>query len=157
MKIKEINPEVLYAEDEYRSFSLAEAEALAAKAMASRTGKVRICLHRSPDEHLHEMLIAMRKDNKYPAHAHKNSEETFYLVLGRARLELYGDDGGKTAEILLGDASTGFATYARIPIACWHRLTIESEVCVFLETKLGPFSPADSMFADFSPTDDGGQ
>lgn len=151
MKTREFNPEVLFADEAVRVFSLDDVEELGKKALASPAGKLRICLHSSPDAELHEMLVALRRDVRYPPHKNLKSEETHFVLLGEAALCLYSDDGSALNRIALGGGdSVRLASYSRIPVGVYHRLEIESDVCVFLETKLGPFDPADNQVAPFT-------
>ena len=150
MKTRKQNAEVLFADEDVRVLSSAEIEMVSRAALANPSGKARICLHRSPDAPLHEMLVALRRDVRYPPHRQLRSEETHFVLLGQASLLLYREDGGLWKRLELGEAGSGRPGYSRIPAGVFHCLEIESEVCVFLETKLGPFSPEDNEFAFFA-------
>lgn len=149
MKIRTINSEVLFADEPVRLFSAADVARLGREALASSTGKRRICLHRSPDAPLHEMLVALCRDVAYPPHRCRSTEETHFVLSGKAALLLYNENGSLESRIELGDADSGRPGYSRIPAGVFHCLEIESDVCVFLETKLGPFSPDDNEIAPF--------
>ncbi len=138
--------EVLFAVDDIRFWSNADALELEKRALASVSGKLRICLHRSTEDEVHEMLIAMRKDIQYPAHSHPDKEESYIIVRGQIRFFLFDSDGNVTKEILMGDSISGLVSYLRLPVGVIHKFDIESDACVFLETKLGPFTPADNEF-----------
>ena len=144
MRTRQHSREVLFAEDALRILSPDDVAELGRRALASPSGKLRICLHHSPDAALHEMLVALRRDVRYPPHRNRKSEETHFVLLGTAALLLFREDGAIAERILLGDAASGRPGYSRIPANMYHRLEVESDVCVFLETKLGPFDPADN-------------
>lgn len=147
MRTRQLNDEVLFADEAVRTFSLADAEELGRRALSCPTGKLRICLHRSPDAELHEMLVALRRDVRYPPHKNIRSEETHLVLCGEAVLCLYAEDGTEMGRVPLGGSGSGRAAYSRIPAGVHHCLEIESEVCVFLETKLGPFDASDNVIA----------
>lgn len=146
MRTRMQNDEVLFAMDDIRSWSALDVFELETKALASPTGKLRICLHRSPEDEVHEMLIAMRKDVKYPAHSHPSKEESYFIVKGKVRFFLFDSNGKMTQEIPMGDCTSGLASYLRLPAGIIHRFDIETDICVFLETKLGPFNAADNEY-----------
>lgn len=150
MKTAVFNEEVFFACDEIRVFGRDDIEELARLAHASPTGKRRICLHRSPDAAMHEMLIAMRRDVKYPPHKNTASEETHFLLQGEATLVLFSDEGEQTERIALAGRHAEKPSYSRIPANTYHMLEIETDICVYLETKLGPFSPETNVIAPFA-------
>lgn len=149
MKTKKESDEVLFADEEVRVFGPDDVEALGRRALDAPSGKIRVCLHRSPDDKMHEMLVALRKDVRYPPHSHKYSEETFLVLKGCATLHLFDAGGEPLPVIHLGDPFSGRCGYARLPAGMWHCLRQESDVVVFLETKLGPFRPEDTCVAPF--------
>lgn len=149
MRITEINPEVVYAVDEQRLMDKTWLREVADRALKNSSGKCRICLHRSPDEVLHEMLIAMRRDCVYPPHRFLKSEETHFVLQGLAVMRLYDEDGGLCKTIQMGPFDSGRTAYVRIPKSCYHDMVVESDLCVYLETKLGPFRSDDNQIAPF--------
>ncbi|MDR1536253.1 MAG: WbuC family cupin fold metalloprotein [Planctomycetota bacterium] len=153
METREENEEVLFALDRLRTFSPADIEELAGRALRSRTGKIRICLHHAPGDLFHEMLVALRREVKYLAQFHPRKEESYCILKGSLVFSLYGPDGEKTI-LPLGDASTGRNCFVRIPAGMSHRFDIDSEVVVFLEAKLGPFSPNDTVIIPDGGEDD---
>lgn len=149
MQLRHLNKEILFAVDPVRSLSQTQIEYLRQEALASPTGRLRICLHRDPEDSLHEMCIALCQDVYYPPHRHVLTEESYVVLDGLARFYVYTEAGELTDEIELGDAASGLQFYARIPANVYHCLLIESDVCVFLETKLGPFSGQPNITAPF--------
>lgn len=149
VKTKQINAEAAFATDETRSFSRLDADELRAAAIGSPSGRKRICLHRSTDDGLHEMLIALRRDVYYPPHRHANCEESYFMVDGEAVLHVFSQSGGLAAKLELGAMGLGKALFARLPKGAFHCLIVRSEVCVFLETKIGPMSEQGNEPAPF--------
>lgn len=146
-----LNDEVLFASEHVRTFSASDVEWLRQKAQASPHGKMRICLHRTSDDTMHEMLVALRRDVVYPPHRCNLSEETHFIVEGAALLHIYYNDGTLKESFSMGTVTSGKISYVRIPAGTYHSFTVLSEVCVYLETKLGPFSEQKNEIADFAP------
>jgi cupin fold WbuC family metalloprotein len=149
MKLREVSPEVLFAEDDCPSYSQDEVMELRRKALAIPSGKIRICLHGMPDSDLHEMLIALRRDVRYPIHKCPARSESHIVMNGMMTISLYNPDGSLLERVPLGPPSSGRKSYLRVPAGMYHSIAIETEVCVFLEIKLGPFDPSDNVKAPF--------
>ncbi len=149
MKTKEINPEVLYSLDEYPAFSGSEIAELRNRARSNPSGKIRICMHEAPESALHEMLIALRNDVRYPVHKCPARSETHIVLDGLMTVNLFHDDGAIRERVPMGPPDSGRCGYLRVPANMFHSIRIETEVCVFMEVKLGPFDPADNVKADF--------
>ena len=141
---------MLYATDELRRMEHGDITQLAATALHSKTGRVRICLHPSPEAELHEMLIALRRGDKYPPHLHLRSETSYYMCRGEMTLYLLNDEGKVTDTLpLAANPAGGSLVYARVPERVYRCIRVESEVCVFMETRLGPFVPGHNVIAPF--------
>lgn len=150
MNTKEFNPDVYFAADSYPSFSENEVMELREKALSKDNGKIRICMHTSPEDSLHEMLIALRKDVRYPIHKCPARSETHIVLHGVLTVNLFNPDGTLLERVPLGVCQSGRKNYLRVPANMFHSLSIESDVCVFLEIKLGPFDPTDNVVAGFT-------
>lgn len=150
MKWKQISAEVYYATEPLRTLSSADVAELLSLALDAPGGKARICLHHAPDETLHEMLIAMGRNVRYPIHMHTDSDESYSFFHGRATLTLFDEQGGVLQTVDLGPFGEGEAHFVRVPRGTYHSLEITSESVVFLESKLGPFSPESNKIAPFA-------
>lgn len=150
MLLKEISPQVLYAEPAIRVLGPEDINLLIEKAQSLPGGVCRICLHRSPDDLLHEMLIAKRKDSTYPPHRHRAAEESHLILHGCVTLILFSETGAVRERIPLGEPGSGRAVYARIPAGVYHDIVVESDMYVDMETKIGPFDPDDNEMAPWS-------
>ncbi len=139
MKTMSQNSQVLFAIEPVREIKKKDVLYLKEKVLNMNDGKLRICLHRNSEEDLHEMLIALRCDVLYPPHSHPKTEESYFLVDGKATLLIYSNSGEIINRIELDSNGNAGNIYVRIPAGMIHCLIIESEVCVYLETKLGPF------------------
>jgi cupin fold WbuC family metalloprotein len=62
------------------------------------------------------------------------------LLRGRVDVLTFDDEGAVLARTAVGEGSEAMA-YENPP-RTWHTLVPRSEVCAFLEVKLGPYDPA---------------
>jgi cupin fold WbuC family metalloprotein len=151
MLTRVVNDQVLYAIEDFRSFSHRDIQQLATRALESETGRIRVCFHHSPQDVFHEMLIAYRRDAAYPPQMHTKSETSYYMCLGEATLFLIDENGAVTNELHLSpNISENGAVYGRVNPKVYRYLRVDSDVCVFLETRLGPFLPEDTVIAPFA-------
>ncbi len=148
LPLRQISDDVFVATDEIVSFGAAAVDFIRERAAASKRGRARICAHKSPDDRLHEMLIAMRSDTYICPHRHRDKVESFHLIDGSADIVLITDDGGVDDVIELGP---GANLYYRLGVSRYHTVLINSPLLVIHEVTNGPFDPADSDFAKFSP------
>jgi cupin fold WbuC family metalloprotein len=153
MNTREINREVLYAADDCPAFSAGEIEELRRRALQNPSGKIRICMHAAPEDGLHEMLIALRRDVRYPVHKCPARSESHIVLDGMMTVNLFHPDGRLRERVPMGPPDSGRRNYLRVPAGMFHSIHIETETCVFLEVKLGPFDPADNVKADFPDTE----
>lgn len=152
MRTKEVKPFVFYADYDVNRFSLEDLEELGRLAMINPAGKALLCLHRSAEkDRLHEMVYAYKRGVSYPLHKHLKSDESKFVLLGKAVLGLYDDDGSLVESVSMTALGQGGVSFVRVPAGIYHSFDIESDVCVYSEAKLGPFDPDDNVFASFAP------
>lgn len=114
--------------------------------------RMRFCSHKNPADGLHEMIIVHEKDSYVRPHKHLERSESFHIIQGRADIVIYDDTGIIREVIQMGDFHSGYDFYYRLNENLFHTMIIYSEHLVFQETTLGPFDPASSLFAPWSPT-----
>lgn len=144
-----LNDEVAYINVPIRTLSYDDINMLIDKAKLNKSGRFRICMHNNPQDLLHEMLIALRNDVYYPPHRAINTEETHFILYGLATLYIYTDDGSIYHTFHMGANGSDRISYVRIPKNMFHCLIIESDVCVYYESKLGPFNASHTEIACF--------
>lgn len=104
---------------------------------------VRLCLHTSPDDAYHDMIIVERQGEFLAPHRHPQKAETIQVIRGELSVSLYDDDGTKTDEFLLFPLMV-----CRIGANVFHAVRTLSPISVYHESKLGPFlGDADRQFA----------
>ena len=144
MPLKQLNAEVLVAEDDVVAVCRADLERLVSRVPTTPRKRIRICAHRDASDRLHEMLIAMTRDTYIRAHKHLNKSESVHVIAGSADFVLF-DDAGQISEIIeVGDYASGRQFYYRVSGPQYHTLLIRSEVLVVHETTNGPFHRDDT-------------
>ena len=126
---------------------------LKALASASPRKRARLCLHRSPADATHEMLIAFHHDSFMPPHRHPaNKSESYHVVEGLMVVHLFDDTGEVLRSIRLGTAEPAFLY--RLSTNLWHMPTAESEWLIYHEVYSGPFEKQrDVEFPAWAPAE----
>ena len=97
--------------------------------------------HDSLDDKCHRLLNALEPGTVVPIHRHPTKDESFVLLKGKIRVNLYNDAGEVTKSVVLSLADGVYGV--DIPKNVWHQVEcLESESVIF-EVKEGPFVPHD--------------
>ncbi len=150
LPLNKINDEVFIATDEIVRLDARAVNFIRECAMLAPRGRARICTHKKPTDTLHEMLIGIRSDSYIRPHRHLTKVESFHLVEGAADIVILTDDGGISDVIELGPERN---FYYRLDTPKYHTLLIHTPVLVIHEITNGPFDPALSDVAAFSPAE----
>ena len=145
-----MTPEVLVASGDVTLIGATELEKVKHMALASSSGRARICAHRTSADALHEMLIAMRGRRYIRPHAHYGKSESFHMVEGELTIVLFTNDG-RIQQLVDLSAKGGDTLYYRLSSPTVHTVVLRTELAVFHETTNGPFRPSDSYFPAWSP------
>jgi cupin fold WbuC family metalloprotein len=154
MRTKAVSREVLYPDEAVVKVAGAELAVLKAGALANERRRMRLCAHRSPQDALHEMLIALGRDTYIRPHKHGGKSESFHVIEGQADVVFFDDAGGVTGAIALGERGSGRYFYYRLADPWYHCVLVNSPVFVFHETTNGPFDPEQTTFAPWAPLED---
>lgn len=150
LALKKINDEVFLAEDDIVRLDRRYVDFVKEKAITNQRGRARICAHKSPDDNLHEMIIAIREDSYIRPHRHHNKIESFHLIEGSADIVIL-DEICTIKEVIRLSAQHNF--YYRLSTPQYHTLILHSPVLVIHEITNGPFIAETSDFASYSPTE----
>jgi cupin fold WbuC family metalloprotein len=111
------------------------------------SASVRVCLHNSPEDSFHQMIIAHRKGQHYRPHKHLKKTEAYQMILGTLDVVIFNDDGNVRKVTQL--SADGNFIY-RIPPNTWHCTVPVSDIVIFHEVKPGPFLPdSDSIYPEW--------
>ena len=124
---------------------------LVAAASESPNRRARLLLHRSPDDSLHEMVIALPATSCDRPHINFRSGKSFHVVRGAMAVILFSDDGRERYAVRLDAARGGAPFMIRLNVPRWHTIVPFTDPVVFVETIAGPFTG--NRFADWAPTD----
>lgn len=141
------------AESGFLQIDRAEIEMLKAHASRSPRHRARICAHHENKNRIHEMLIVLTDEVYIRPHKHLGKSESYHIIEGAASV-IYFDDDGEIADVLqIGNAESGRWFYFRNADERYHTQIVTAPFLVFHETTNGPFDPAETQFAPWSPDD----
>lgn len=151
LALRKINDEVFVADERIVRLGAEQMSFLKAQALSSKRRRARICAHRSNDDALHEMLIAISSDSYIHPHKHTRKVESFHIVEGLVDVVVFDDFGAIVDVVELGGVSTGKNFYYRLSDSLFHTLLIRSDFLVVHEVTNGPFVAHETILAPFAP------
>lgn len=128
-------------------------EFLKGRARESPLRRSRLCVHRSLDERVHEMIIVLCKDVLFRPHRHLEKSESLHVIEGQFYIVFFDEEGTPDQVIHMGAIGTGKVFYYRLCEPRWHALVPISDMIVMHETTTGPFIQGDAPFAPWAPQD----
>ncbi len=121
------------------------------KTIAKQRGdeNARFCLHQSPNDLFHEMVVLLHKRKYYRPHKHPAKDESSHVIEGSMGVFVFDDNGD------IGDAclleNRGNFLY-RVGANAYHTVLPLTDQVIFLESKLGPFqSEQDKIYPVWAP------
>ena len=93
--------------------------------------------HQSLDDKCHRFLNAVEPGTKVEIHRHPTKDESFVLLRGRVRVNIYNDDGAVIESVILCPEEGLYGV--DIPKNVWHTLESLDPGSVIFECKEGPF------------------
>jgi cupin fold WbuC family metalloprotein len=154
MRLRKVSDEVYVADEPIVRVGPYEVAFVKDQARKSPRGRARICAHRSNDDALHEMIIAISSASYIRPHRHVSKAESFHVVEGEVDVAVFDESGTVVDVIALGAPGSGRNFYYRLSDSAFHTLLIRSELLVIHEVTNGPFDPSRTIFAPFAPSED---
>lgn len=113
-------------------------------------GNVRLCLHQSPEDSLHEMIILQRGNDFFPPKRHPQKAKSFRVLSGMLGVFLFDEAGEVTDAVrLTPDRDLTF----RVGANCYFADIPLTAEAIHYEVTSGPFlGPADREMASFGPS-----
>ncbi len=145
------SPEVYLSQAEIATISEKEIDFLKAAVKETPLKRVRLNLHSSNEDGLHEMFIAIEKGSYIRPHKHPNKSEAFHAVYGAAQIVIFTDEGDIKAVVDLHANAPGKPFYYRLSKPYFHTLLLQSELLIIHEITNGPFVPGGTLYAPFAP------
>ena len=149
--LKRINDEIFVAKKSIVYLGDEEATFLKSQAIKSPRCRARICVHKSNDDALHEMLIAISSQSYIHPHKHIAKSESFHIVEGSVDVIIFDDVGNITNIIKMGMPGSGRSYFYRLSEARFHTMIVHSNILVMHEVTNGPFDKEQTILAPFAP------
>lgn len=144
---------VFHNEQGYAGVGADWIERLKDVALRSSLRRSRLCLHRSDDDLLHEMIIVLARDCNFRPHSHEAKSESYHMIEGRMAFIMFADDGVPLRAALLTPPGQGGMFTFRISDPIYHAVLPLDEFVVYRETTTGPFKPGEATVAPWAPAD----
>src|SRR6266571_5618438 len=150
-RMKKISNDVYVTEEAFPSVGTSEVEFLRGAISASALGRARLCMHKDPEDRMHEMFISFTGTNYVRPSKHLGKDESLHVIDGSAEYVFFDSSGRVTNVVPLGTYSSDRQFYCRIPAETEHALIIRSDNISVHESTVGPFNRADTVFSAWSP------
>lgn len=141
-RYRQVSPQVFVLSAEPLMVTPADLRWLRERCLETKQ-RVRLCIHQSLEDKLHEMFIALPRGEYVTPHKHNGKPESILVMEGKVELVLLDEMGREQA---IQSLSREEAVFLRIPTKPFHTLRVTSDVFLFLETTTGPFDRADTIF-----------
>ena len=116
-------------------------EGVIAQAKESPRLRMNYNFHQSLDDICHRLLNALEVGTVIPIHRHPTKDESFVLLKGKIRVNLFNDAGNVTESVVLNPSDGVYGV--DIPKNVWHNVECLESGSVIFEVKEGPFVPHD--------------
>ena len=153
IELNRINDEIFVAKESIISLGDEETSFLKALAIINPRRRARICAHKSNENTLHEMLIAIDSTSYIHPHKHVAKSESFHIIEGLVDVIFFDQFGMITNIVKLGAPGTGHNYFYRLSEERFHTLIIHSEILVMHEVTNGPFDKMQTILATFAPSE----
>ena len=102
---------------------------------------VRICLHENKSSKIQCMINLISKKNFYLPHFHKDSEEYYFFIKNNLIVTCFNKELRIRKKIFLNKNNFLVKIEKNVP----HITTPIKNFCIYLEFKIGPFNPKNSV------------
>ena len=153
IKIRRESDEVLYPETDVVVVDASDLKELKRLALLNPRQRIRLCVHRSQSNRLHEMFIVHTRDCYVRPHKHLGKAESMAVLEGEVDVVLFHEDGTIRQVIRMGEPNSGKAFYHRLSEPIYHTLLIRTDFLVFHESTEGPFLRKMTVFPDWAPAE----
>ena len=97
--------------------------------------------HPSLEDKCHRLLNALEPGTVVPVHRHPTKDESFVILRGKVRVNIYNDDAQLTESVVLCHEEGMYGV--DIAKNVWHGVECLESGSVIFEVKEGPFVPHD--------------
>jgi cupin fold WbuC family metalloprotein len=125
------------------------------RASGSPLRRSRLCLHRTHDDPVQQMIIVMCRDVLFRPHRHHAKNESFHMIEGLLDLIFFDDNGRPEQAIRMGPLGSDAVFSHRLCVSRFHAVLPLSDFVVLHEITTGPWTEGDAEFGPWAPTDMG--
>ena len=148
IQYKRESNEVLYDKSELTILNNKDLNLLSKKAKLNKKKIIRLCVHKSTKDKVHQMFIVHPRNYFVRPHGH-NKNEAMFVLSGLVDIIIF-DINGKIKKIIkMGNLQSGKVFYYKLPKKTFHTLIIKSENLVFYEITEGPFRKKNMIFPEW--------
>ncbi len=145
--------------ENYRYMSNKDISYLKKKAIKSKRGRYRLCLHNNTSHKTQEMFICLKKKSYFQPHKHPSKySESYFMIEGAIDVYLMDNKGNIFEKIELYDnkrtkSLTNF--YYRLSSSIYHFVVPRSNWAIYHEVSTGPFIKAKNViYGKFAPSEE---
>ena len=149
--MEKISDMVLVATDAVVTLSRRENQFVVDSRREKGVDRCRICVHRTPDDVFHEMLMSFTNATYIRPALHVDKEESLIILAGTGVNVFFDEAGDITSFVRLGPIGSHRPFYCRVPANTYHCLIVESDEILAKETAPGPFRRQDTLFPAWAP------
>jgi cupin fold WbuC family metalloprotein len=149
--LADADPRVMIATESVVTLGPAENRFLVSQRARRDVDRLRICVHKTTEDRLHEMLMTFTPASYIRPSLHVDKEESLLAIQGLATVFFFNYEGDVTSCVRLGGPESGRDMYCRIPANAYHSVVVETCDIVLKETARGPFERSDTRFPTWAP------
>jgi len=122
-------------------------------AKLTKNKRARVCIHKSTNSKINEMIIALKKGSYIRPHMHPNSKpESYHVIEGKMNVYVFSKSGKKIKVVKMGNYNSKLNFFYRMNKGYFHFPIAVSSWCVYHEVFSGPFvKKKDVKYAKWSP------
>jgi cupin fold WbuC family metalloprotein len=155
MELKKLSAEAYQSNETIPFFSFDQHLPFLIEARKDSTrGRTRILMHPNSASKLHEMYVLYGKQTFIRANMHIDKDESVYVLEGIVDVVLFENAGNISEVVRLEANSASVGSFIILPANQYHTVIIRSEIALLFESTPGPFNPAVTVYADWSPLED---
>ncbi len=141
---------VFFVKDSFVSIGKEEIKFLKDKVLHNDRKSIRLCMHTSINDCVHEMFILHSQQTYIRPHKHPNKDVSYHIIEGIADMVVFNEEGVIVDVIPMGEYGMGRYFYYRFNEVYYYAPLVRSDFLLFHETIDGPFRPSDTIYAPWA-------
>ncbi|MBI5629786.1 MAG: cupin fold metalloprotein, WbuC family [Elusimicrobia bacterium] len=141
----------IYFNREFAAVTPEELSRLKQEAGREALKRARFCLHKSHDDKVQVMIIAVARGSYVGPHRQKGKSKFYQVIEGELLWAIFDEDGRLLSKTELGDPASGKPCVCRFLSDYWHVIEPLSDSAVYTEVLEGPYVKEGTEFASWGP------